>query len=110
MRSGVMNEDHGQTRAAGMGTAPTGREGSVQEKSTAFPALVGPLRSGVGLWNRGCGIKTALFLRHFCVIKRVALPPGGNGSKKLTVSLPFLDRNGGGVRRTPVNQGLRRGR
>ena len=92
---------HSQTRAAGMGTAPAGREGSVQERSTAFPALVGPLRSGVGLWNRGFGTKTAQFLRHFCVIKRVALPPGGNGSKKLTVSLPFLDRNGGGCPANP---------
>ena len=81
MRIGVMNEDHGQTRAAGMGTAPAGREGSVQERSTAFPAWVGPLRSGVGLWNRGCGIKTAQFLRHFCVIKRVALPPAETGPK-----------------------------
>ena len=71
----------------------SGRIGA--RKEHRFPALVGPLRSGVGLWNRGFGTKTAQFLRHFCVIKRVAPPPAETGPK-LTVSLPFLDRNGGG--------------
>ena len=91
---------HGQTPGCRDGNC-LGWSGKIgAEKNAAFPAGRS-LRSGVGLWNRGCGIKTALFLRHFCVIKRVALPPGGNGSKKLTVSLPFLDRNGGGCPANP---------
>ena len=87
--------------AAWMGTAPAGREGSVQERSTAFRLWSVPCDPG---WV--CGIEVVgSKLHYFCAIfassNELRLPPGGNGSKKLTVSLPFLDRNGGGCPANP---------
>ena len=110
MRSGVMNEDHGQTWAAGMGTASAGRGRSVQKRAPLFRLWSIPCAPG---WACGIeihsGIKTALFLRHFCVIKRVALhswPAVGTCPKVDR----FLTEMVGGVRRTPANQGFRPGR
>ena len=55
---------HGQTRAAGMGTAPAGREGSVQERSAAFRLWSVPCDPG---WV--CGVEVAgLKLHYFCAI------------------------------------------
>ena len=68
-----------------------------EEKSCpAFPALLGPLKS-----RFIPGPKLHYFCAIFASSNELRLPPGGNGSKKLTVSLPFLDRNGGGVSANP---------